>query len=355
MDTLEAALALRGSSRARAPAAGRSSRWFAGAFLALALAFAAVAALTGDTFFLRLGSEALIFSGLAMAVDLLLGFTGMLSLGQAMFFGLGAYTSALLLKHVSPSFWVAMGGALAMGLASGTAAALVSMRVRGVYFALITFGMAQVVSKVVYNTRALGASDGIIGIPIIQADFLLFRVDTGSPVAFFLLVLAVTAGAWQALSYLVRTPFGRVLVAVRANEARVPFLGYDTRLARLVAFVAAAVVASLFGALYPMLRGFVSPELMYFAVSGDAVIATVIGGLGTLVGPVYGSVLVMTLKSVLGTYTTHYLVVIGVFFMLVVIAFPQGLVGALRTVRLGRREGGRAGEDAVREERGGDA
>jgi branched-chain amino acid transport system permease protein len=335
--TLSSTLALGSAARPREFGANYASHWFAHALLALALAFTVAAAALGDTFFLRLGTEALIFSGLAMAVDLLLGYTGMLSLGQAMFFGLGAYTSALLLKHVAPSFWLAMGGAVAMGTAAGILGALISVRARGVYFALITFGMAQVVSKVVYNTRSLGASDGIIGIPVIQANFLLFRVDTGNPVAFFLLVLAITVGAYYALAYLVRTPFGRVLVAVRTNEARVPFLGYETRVTRFVAFLAAANLASIFGALYPMLRGFVSPELMYFTVSGDAVIAVVIGGLGTLIGPIYGSVLLVALRSVLGTYTGHHLVIIGVFFMLVVIAFPKGLVGYLMTLRARRR------------------
>ncbi len=338
MASLSPALALGARLRPREAGAHYASPWFAHAFLAAALAFTVVAAALGDTFFLRLGTEALIFSGLAMAVDLLLGYTGMLSLGQAMFFGLGAYTSGLLLKHVAPSFWLAVGGALAMGTAAGAVGALVSIRARGVYFALITFGMAQVVSKVVYNTRALGASDGVIGIPVIQANLLLLRVDTASPVAFFLLVLALTMGAYWGLGYLVRTPFGRALVAVRTNEARVPFLGYDTRLARFVAFVVAADLAAFFGALYPMLRGFVSPELMFFSVSGDAVIAVVIGGLGTLIGPVYGTVLVMGLRSVLGTYTGHHLIIIGVFFILVVIAFPQGLVGTLRRLGASRRK-----------------
>jgi branched-chain amino acid transport system permease protein len=316
------------------------SRRFVQLFIAIALLFTAGAAALGDTFFLRLGTEALILAGLAMSVDLLLGFTGMLSLGQALFFGLGAYTSALVLKHVAPSFWIAMAVALAVATVVGVVGAVMSARARGVYFALITFGMAQVVSKVVYNTRAIGGSDGIIGIPVIKVNFLLFQVDTASGPAFFLLVLALVMAAYFALSYLLQTPAGRVLVAVRTNESRVPFLGYNPRDARFLAYVLAADLAAFAGALYPMLRGFVSPELMYFNVSGDAVITVIVGGLGTLIGPIYGSIIVTVLKSIIGTYTDHYQIVIGVLFMLAVVAFPRGLVGyftAPRSVRKGGR------------------
>ena len=333
MDTLSPTLPLQRAVAKQASAVGGLSQRFAHAFLAVALAFALGAVALGDTFFLRLATEALVLAGLAMSVDLLLGFTGMLSLGQALFFGLGAYVSGLVLKHGAPSFWLAIGAALAAATLVGLLGALISARTRGVYFALITFGMAQVVSKIVYNTRALGASDGIIGIPVIKANLLLFEVDTANPVGFFLLVLALTMGAYGALSYLVQTPFGRALVAVRTNEARVPFLGYDTRVAKFVAYLVAANLAAFSGALYPMLRGFVSPELMYFAVSGDAVMIVIIGGLGTLIGPIYGSVIVTALNSILGSYTEHYRIVIGALFVLAVIAFPQGLVGWLRALR----------------------
>jgi ABC-type branched-subunit amino acid transport system permease subunit len=135
------------------------------AFFALALVFAAVAAASGDVFFFRLATEALIFGGLALSVDLLLGRTGLLPLGQALFFGFGAYVSALVLKHWSPSFWAALGVTLVASAAVGLVAGVIAIRAKGVYFALISFGLAQVVSKAVYNTRELGASDGIIGVP----------------------------------------------------------------------------------------------------------------------------------------------------------------------------------------------
>ncbi len=312
--------------------------WLALAFLAAALGFAAVAWATGNGFYLRLATEALIFAGLAMSVDLLLGYTGLLSLGQALYFGLGAYVSALVLRDVAPSFWLAMGAALLSGVLAGLIGGVIANRVKGVYFALITFGLAQVAAKTVYNTRALGASDGLIGIPQIQVGFGPFSLDTADPLSFFLLVLALTAAAYAGLAYLMDAPFGRTLAAIRANEKRVPFLGFNAWRYKLAVYVLAACVAALAGALYPMLRGFVSPELMFFETSGNAVITVIVGGVGTLVGPVVGSLLLTALRSVVGSWTEHHLIVVGVIFMLSVIFLRKGLVGAL-LARLNRRKG----------------
>jgi branched-chain amino acid transport system permease protein len=305
-------------------------RYFAYLFIALALVFAVVASLLQDMFFFRLATEALIFGGFAMGVDLLLGFTGLLSLGHALFFGLGAYVSGLVLKEWTPSFWLALGMTLLAATVIGAIAGVIAIRVRGVYFALITFGLAEVASKVVFNTRELGGSDGIIGIPVVQADFLLFSVDSSHPASFFLLVLVLIMGMYFALEALLQTPFGRLVVAIRANENRVPFLGFSAQRTKLIAFILAANVTAMSGALYPMLRGFVSPELMFFQASGNAVITVILGGVGTLIGPLYGSVILSALKSVIGTFTEHHLIVIGVLFMLSVIFFPKGLIGYLR-------------------------
>jgi branched-chain amino acid transport system permease protein len=298
-------------------------------FVAGGIAFAAVGTAIGDTFFMRLATEALIFAGLAISVDILLGYTGLLSLGQALYFGLGAYISALVLKE-APSFWLAMSAVLVVSLAVGTLAGLIANRVRGVYFALVTFGLAQVVAKVIYNTRALGASDGLIGVPIVPINLGVSTVMSNSPAGFFLITLAVIVCLYAISACLLETPFGRVLVALRANERRVSFLGYSTRNARLAAYVIAAVVAGLSGALYPMLRGFVSPELLFFSTSGNAVVTVVIGGIGTLAGALYGGVILTVLKSVVGSMTQEHLIVIGMLFMAVVIFFPKGLLGFVR-------------------------
>ncbi len=309
--------------------ASRASHVLVGALLLAALAFAAIGAALNDTFYLRLATEALIFGGLALSVDILLGYTGLLSLGQALYFGLGAYLSALLLKEV-PSFWLALGASLLAGLVLGLIGGVIAIRVRGVYFALVTFGLAQVVAKVIYNTRSLGGSDGLIGVPILDVNLGVATVSSASPAGFFLVTLAVVAVLYAASAYILDTPFGRLLIALRANDRRVPFLGYRTTTLRLSAFVFASVVATVSGALYPMLRGFVSPELLFFSTSGNAVITVVLGGVGTLAGALYGSVLLTLLKSVIGTWTEHHLIVIGLLFMGAVIFIPNGLMGLVR-------------------------
>lgn len=307
----------------------RASHVLALVLLLAGLVFAAFGAWANDTFYLRLATEALIFAGLALAVDILLGYTGLLSLGQAMFFGLGAYVSAVTLIAI-PSFWLAFAAALATGVLVGIVGGFIANRVRGVYFALITFGMAQVVAKIIYNTRSLGASDGLIGVPIVKINLGLFVISSDHPVGFFLFVVAYIGLLYLTAAYILDTPFGRLLIAMKANERRVPFLGYHTTSARLAAYVLAATIASLSGALYPMLRGFASPELLFFATSGNAVITVITGGVGTLVGALYGSVLLTVIKSYVGSWTEHHLIVIGVLFMIVVIFLPNGIMGVIR-------------------------
>lgn len=307
----------------------RASHVLVAIFVVAGLIFAVAGAALGDTFFLRLATEALIFAGLALSVDILLGYTGLLSLGQALYFGLGAYVSAVVLKQV-PSFWLAMAAALMVSIVIGGLAGLIANRVRGVYFALVTFGLAQVAAKAIYNTRTLGASDGLIGVPIVPVNLGVATVMSNSPAAFFIFTLCFIVVLYAISAYLLDAPFGRILLALRANERRVPFLGYSTRNARLAAYVLAAVVAALSGALYPMLRGFVSPELLFFSTSGNAVITVVTGGVGTLAGALYGSVILTILRSVIGSMTEHHLIVIGLLFMATVIFLPKGLIGVVR-------------------------
>lgn len=294
-------------------------------FFVGALAFGLLATALGDQFFVRLATEALIYGGLALSVDLLLGRTGLLPLGQALFFGLGAYVSALVLQHWAASFWLALCVSIVLSALAGLLGGLIAIRSKGVYFALISFGLAQVVSKVVFNTRELGASDGIIGVPTAAV---LPGVDSADPLGFFLVTLAFIAALYLGLRYLMDTPLGRQLDAIRTNEHRISFLGFNPWRYKLAAFVAAACMAGASGALYPMLRGFVSPELMFFQVSGQAVINVIVGGTGTLIGPLYGSVLLTGLRSIVGSFTTHHHIVIGLLFVVVVIVLPRGLIGS---------------------------
>jgi len=296
-----------------------------------------------DTFFLRLATEALIFGGLAMSVDLLLGIVGLLSLGQAFYFGFGAYLSALVLKEISPSFFLAIGIVTLSSIILGWIASFIALRSKGVYFALITFGLAQVAAKVVYNTRSLGASDGMMGVPILQIWTPFGSIDTSQPGAFFLITLLTIGVLYTALKYFLTTPMGSIWHAIRCNEDRLAYVGYKSKGPKQVAFILATVVAAVSGALYPMLRGFVSPELMFFSVSGNAVVTVVLGGVGTLIGPILGSVLLTSFKSIIGTWTVHHHIVIGIIFVVIVVSAPKGLAGLLSKY-LGTKHSSKGGE-----------
>ena len=299
----------------------------------LLLISAAILCITGtvlnDTFFLRLATEALIFGGLAMSVDLLLGIVGLLSLGQALYFGFGAYLSALILKEIAPSFALSISLVILASTLLGWLVSFIALRSKGVYFALITFGLAQVAAKVVYNTRSLGASDGMMGVPILQIWTPFGSVDTAQADTFFIVTLLVIGSLYAILKYFLTTPMGSLWHAIRSNENRLAYIGYKSKGPKQFAFVLAAVVASVSGALYPMLRGFASPELMFFSVSGNAVVTVVLGGVGTLIGPIFGSVLLTSFKSIIGTWTSHHHIVIGLIFVTIVISAPKGLVGLL--------------------------
>ncbi len=299
--------------------------------LVAAILLVIVGKITGDTFFLRLATESLIFGGLALSVDLLLGIVGLLSLGQAMYFGFGAYLAALILRDWVPSFWLCI---IVVAVASaflGWITSYIALRSKGVYFALISFGLAQVFAKLVYNTRSLGASDGMVGVPIITIPLPFVTLNLGDAITFFVITFIFISGIYFLLKYFLYTPLGRIWGGVRSNESRLPYIGFNTQAPKRIAFILAAIVAGVSGALYPMLRGFVSPELMYFSVSGNAVITVVLGGVGTLIGSLFGSSLLMILKSVIGTLTVHHHIVIGLLFVVIVIFAPKGIVGILAT------------------------
>jgi len=304
----------------------RSSHLFVASALFAALLFALVAWTLGDRFYLRLATEALLFSGLSLSVGILFGYTGLLPLGQALFFGFGAYASALALRH-NPSFWAAIFVVFIATLALGIACWLIAGRMRGVYFALVSFGLAEIVSKAVYNIRWLGASDGLRGIPIVDIPLGFLSISTDAPLAFFLFALVFVGFLYSVSAYVLDTPLGRGLMAMKSNERRMRFLGYPVFAARLVAYVLAAEIAALAGALYPMLRGFVSPDLMYFSVSTEAIIGVVLGGATMLAGPLYGAVILTVLRSIIASLTQYHLLVTGLIFMIAVIFLPRGIIG----------------------------
>jgi len=300
--------------------------WIVPALFVLALVFPWLA----GEFYVRLAIEALLLGAIALSVDILLGCAGLLSLGQAMYFGLSAYLTALCYLHVTQSFWLV--AAIVALVVAVVAAALgaVAIRAKGVYFALITFGAAEIAGKIVHNTRAVGGSDGLIGIPVPSIALPGFDIALRDNLAFYYVVLFAIALVFVGVTRILATPFGRVLAAIRDNASRVPYLGYNPFWYKFLAYLLAAEVAAVGGLFYPLLRGFVGPDLFGFEVSTQSVVMALVGGVGTLIGPLVGGVVITFLQSVLGSFTERHLFVLGVIFILFVRFLPGGLFGLLR-------------------------
>ena len=307
----------------------RQLRWFGLVMLAFALLFPWFA----GPFYMRLAIEALLLGAVALSVDILLGYAGLLSLGQAAYFGLAAYVSSLMYLYVSQSFWLVALAVSATVAVFSLVLGAIAIRAKGVYFALITFGAAEILSKIAHNTRAIGGSDGLIGIPVPSIPLLPgVAIDLHSNFAFYNAVLAGLVLIYLGTRRILNTGFGSLLRAIRENSSRVPYLGYNPFWYKLLTYLLAAQVAAFGGLIYPLLRGFVAPNLFGFEVSTKAVVVSLVGGIGSLIGPLVGSVFITFLESVVGTYTERHLFVLGLIFVVFVLFLPDGLVGLMRHV-----------------------
>jgi branched-chain amino acid transport system permease protein len=273
--------------------------------------------------------DLLIFGLFAMSLDLILGYTGMVSFGHAAYFGLGAYGSALVLIHFEQPIPVALAaGALLAGVVAAPVGWF-STRATGIYFAMLTLAFAQLLYTIAYKWRDLtGGSDGIAGVP--KTTLFWGGPSLAEPRTFYYLVALTAVLSLLACRALVRSPFGRALQAIRENEHRFVSLGRDSRPFKLVVFVIAATFAGLAGALFAPFRGFASPEVMFWVLSGQGLMMVITGGIGTLVGPVVGAMVFILVQEILSSYTEHWMIFTGAVFVLIVIFLPGGVVGAAR-------------------------
>ena len=284
-------------------------------------------------FYLLLAFDALLFGAIAMSLDLLIGYTGLVSFGHAAFFGLGAYASAVLLERGVVSLWACLLFAvLVVGLYALVVGYFSTAR-RGIYFALLTLIFAEVVYTFFRYTQTFGGSDGIQGVPpprLVGG----FAIDT--PMRNYYLVLVYLGLAYLACRVLVTSHFGKVLVAIRENEDRARFLGYNVQRYKMAVCMISALLTGLGGALYPGRSAFATPDLMLWTVSGEFIIMVMIGGLGTLAGPVVGGAFFVLLQEKVSSYVDWYFIVIGLVLIFIVLFMPKGLLG-IRELLGGRR------------------
>lgn len=270
------------------------------------------------------------FAILALSLDLVWGYTGILSLGQAAFFGLGAYITGLALKNV-PLLWLAPALVAAIllpaVLALGLGRLMFYRKIGGAYFAIITLAVSLVAMQTALVWYGVtGGTNGIASIPSL-ALALPGRppYHLGSREMFYLLA-ATLIGSYYLARWVVASPFGKLLMAIRDNEDRTEFFGYDTARYKTLIFAIAGGLAGLAGALYAPQVGFVSPLLLGFVLSTEVVIWTAVGGRGTLLGPILGAIGINLVASYLSELVLYYwLAIIGLIFVLVVVFFPDGL------------------------------
>jgi branched-chain amino acid transport system permease protein len=297
--------------------------------LGVALAAALVAPLVGlyPVFLMKL----LCFAMFACAFNLLLGFTGMLSFGHAAFFGTAAYATGWLVTARGWGTLPAILAGVAAAAALGAAIGALAIRRRGIYFAMITMALAQLVYFVCLQAPFTGGENGLQGLP---RGSLAGVLPLRSDVAMYYLVLAAFLGVYALIRRIVHSPFGQVLKAIRENEARAVSLGYEIERYKLVAFVLSATLAGLAGSLKALVLGFVTLSDVLQSNSGEVILMTLLGGTGTFLGPVVGAGLVVTLEEylsdVVGGWVT---VIIGAVFVACVLLFRRGLVGELAALR----------------------
>src|SRR5499426_2850468 len=303
--------------------------------LAVVAALVALTVIVPNTnsFLILLTTRALAFSILVMSLDILLGFTGLPSLGQAAYFGVGAYMAAILAERyqfgLGFDFLLVVIFGILLGAALAAIFGLLAIRATGVYFLMITLALGQCVWGLAYRWNSLTGGDNGINLRGRPK----FGIDLANEVTFFHLVLAFFAVSLLLMYVLVRSPFGRSLAGIRERELRMRILGYNTWLHKYIAFIIAGGFGGLAGVLWAHTAGIVSPENVVLTTSVDALLMAVLGGAGTLVGGVIGACIVFGLREYLSTLVPWWQYVLGAVYVLTIFFLPTGLMGIPERVR----------------------
>lgn len=274
-----------------------------------------------------LASEILIFALFAMAYDLVLGYAGMLSFGHAAFFGIGAYTTGIILIRVYPSVLVGLLAGVIMSSLAALFLGYLSIRRRGIYFTMVTLAFAQMFYFIAFKWTSLtGGDDGLQGVPRPSMGPLdLTSETTLYYVILFFVLISVFVGF-----RVVNSPFGKTLQALRENKDRAMSIGYNIDRFRLIVFVISGFFSGLAGGLYALLLNFVPLSSLYWTNSGEVVVMTIVGGMGTLFGPVVGALAIILLRDIISNFTQSWSFIMGILFMASVLGFRGGIVGIIR-------------------------
>jgi branched-chain amino acid transport system permease protein len=280
----------------------------------------------------ELGTQVVVLGLAAMSLNFLLGYTGVLSFGHAAYFGLGAYGVGMTIRYIVPSTGLGILIGTLVGTLAGAIIGPLIIRLRGVYFAMVTIAFGQVFYFIAFRWNSVtGGDDGLTGWTRQNLHLGFTTIDIqNSPRTFYYLVLVLFAVAVGVMAWLLRSPFGRTLIAIRENERRARFLGIPVDQHIWMSWVISCCFCSLAGALFALLNNFVDPRALYWTQSGNFVIMAVLGGMRSFWGPLIGAAIYVVLQDYLSSATQNWQSFIGLFFVLVVLFFPRGVLGVLR-------------------------
>jgi branched-chain amino acid transport system permease protein len=284
-------------------------------------------------YLLTLLTQALIYAILAMSLDLLLGYTGLASLGHAAYLGIGAYSVGVLTTQHGANFWVALATGIALAMVVAATFGLVALRATGVYFLMITLALGMVVWGLAH--RWVSMTQGDNGIPGIPRPVLGLPWSLARSMPFYYFVLAGFLLAFWLLGVIVSSPFGQSLVGIRESESRMRTLGYHVWLHKYIGFIIAGTFGGFAGVLWAYYNGFVSPGDVELATSVEVLLMVALGGRGTLLGPAVGAGVIVLLKNFVSVYTHRWLLILGAVYVLTIIYAPEGIVGAVKQLMKG--------------------
>ena len=280
---------------------------------------------------LTLLNQVLIYAIFAMSLDLLLGYTGLASLGHAAYFGIAAYVVAIGTTLHQWSFWLCLGAGILGAVAVAALFGLLAIRAAGVYFLMITLALGMVVWGLAFRWVSLTQGDN--GIAGVTRPELFPGISISDSGPFYYATLGAFLLSFAVLSLIVRSPFGLSLRGIRETERRMRALGYNVWLHKYLAFIISAGFAGFAGVLWAYYQRFVSPVEAHLVTSVEALLMVAVGGAGTLTGPVLGAGIIIFIKNMLSQYTERWLLVLGILYIVVIAVAPKGIIGAMRGER----------------------
>jgi branched-chain amino acid transport system permease protein len=286
-----------------------------------------------------LATQIIIWGLFALGFNVCLGYTGMLSFGHAAYFGVGAYTAGIVLIRLWENIWFALFAGLVMGAFLALVLGYLCIKRRGIYFAMLTLAFAQLVYFVAFQWVDLtGGDNGLRNIPAVPLSFFGISIDIHTPIRFYFFVLFFVFLSLLALNRILQSPFGHVLQAVRENEQRARSCGFEATNVRWLAFIISGAISGLAGGLHALYLHFVGIDSLYYSTSGQVIMMTLLGGMGSFIGPFIGAGVFLYLEDVLSIITPNWMIFLGVIFVLCVLFFPSGIWGTVRDLSLKRKK-----------------